>query len=369
VGDLAYAQTLCDQLGEIFCLIFVKGVDESDALLRMGGYPDTVETRTAGELAGLMGSFDAGFPTMAVAVALGPWSVVIEPRGFHGAGHPVLGAASRGTEAISVLRHDYASAHFAYAVNGTIVTGFEPGYPVEELMHGSDPRRLREPMRLVGLRPPTDEEDDTWEDAVARAVVLAQRITGVTVPHEPLLTARLSAHLEPWFVTPASGGDLLYADRLTPHAIDLVTAAEAAPAHVQRAVAVAEARRQAAALGIADTPGLAQALADAAHGTADRVTTDSPLGRHVRMWLDAQNRASVSTNGPFRGRLSDDERRHAFGLGWFVVALRGVLEHDPRVALLAALRPLTSGIDELGNDEARNAVVRALRGMTPPGTY
>jgi hypothetical protein len=197
--------------------------------------------------------------------------------------------------------------------------------------------------------------------------MLAQRITGVTVPHEPLLPARLSAHLEPWFVATASGGDLLSADRFTPHAAELVAAAESAPAQVQRAVAVAEARRQAVALGIADTPGLAQALTDAAHGTADRVAVDSPLGRHVRIWLDAQNRAGASVNVPYQGRLSEDERRRAFGLGWFVVALRGVLDPDPRVAVLAALRPLTSGIDMLGNDMTRNAVVRALRRESPLG--
>jgi hypothetical protein len=59
----------------------------------------------------------------------------------------VLCAASHGTEAISVLRHDYASAHFAYAVDGAIITAFEPGYPVEDFMYGSDPRRLSGPRR------------------------------------------------------------------------------------------------------------------------------------------------------------------------------------------------------------------------------
>jgi hypothetical protein len=281
----------------------------------------------------------------------------------------VLAVASQNIEAVSVLRHDYASAHFAYAIDGTIITSFEPGYPAVSQMHGSDPQRLHEDMRLVGLRPPTDEDDNTWEDAVARAVLLAQRITGVAVPRRPLRSARLSAQLEPWFVTPASAGDLLRADRFSPNSAELAAAAEAAPAELQRAVAAAEAHRQAAALGIADTPGLAEALADVARGAARPVTVDSPLGRHVRTWLDAQHRASVSLNGPYRSRLKDHERRHAFGLGWFVAALHGVVARDARVAILAALRPLTSGIDILGNDAIRHAVMRALRGEIPPGTY
>ena len=35
-----------DQLGEIFCLTFVKGVDEAEALSRLGALPDEVRPRT-----------------------------------------------------------------------------------------------------------------------------------------------------------------------------------------------------------------------------------------------------------------------------------------------------------------------------------
>jgi hypothetical protein len=184
--DRTYAKMLCDQLGGIFCLTFVKGLDESEALLRMGGKPDTVRTRTAEELE----SADAG---MAAALRLGSWTVVIEPRGSHGAEDAVLLAVSRGTAAVSVLRHDEAAPHFGYAVDATMIAAFDPGYPAEEVRWGSDPGQLSQLLQVVGLWPPAD---DAWKEAEPRAIMLAQRIAGVTVPPEPLAVPRLSAQID-----------------------------------------------------------------------------------------------------------------------------------------------------------------------------
>jgi hypothetical protein len=44
---------------------------------------------------------------------------------------------------------------------------------------------LRPLMRAVGIRRPEDENDSPWEDAEAKAVVLAQRITGGRLPDLP----------------------------------------------------------------------------------------------------------------------------------------------------------------------------------------
>lgn len=342
MDDLAHARALSDRLGEIFCLTFVKAVPAREALLRMGGCPDTFQDRTAEDLASEdLASLDA------VALPLGAWTVVIEPNGSLGADDALLEVVSRGTAAVSVLRHDHASAHFGYAVDGTTVASFDPGYPAVETIWGSDPGLLRPLMDALGLRPPGDESDDNWRDAEARAIVLAQRITGVGLPAEVLSTAGPSARLEPWFVTPVPGSDLLRAGRRTPHVAELVAAAEAASPDVQRAVAVAEARRQAAALGLADAPGLTEALDAAARGAASPVAMDSPLGREVRGWLAAH-------------RQADGTDQHAFGVGWFVAALRGVLDSDPQVALLAALRPHASDLPILTDEAARASVLHAL---------
>lgn len=331
VDDLARARALCDELGEIFCLTFVKGTEPRQALLRMGGDPETMREAKAGELE----------PPYAVALPLGAWSVVIEPGGSLGADHPLLEAVSRGTAAVSVLRHDHASAHFGYAVDGTTVAAFDPGYPSEETKWGSDPGMLRHLMDALGLRPPADDADESWQDAEPKALLLAQRITGAGLPDEALSASGISARLEPWFVTPARPGDLLRAGRRHPEAAGLVAAAEAAAPEVQRAVAVAEVRRQATALGLANTPGLAEALDAAARDAATPVAVDSPLGRQVRTWLAAADGS---------------------GLRWFVAALRGVLDPDPRVAVLAALRAHTSGLATLTDEESRAAALESLGG-------
>ncbi|GAA3920205.1 DUF6461 domain-containing protein [Actinoplanes auranticolor] len=339
MDDLAHARVLRDQLGPTFCLTYVKDADAATALRRLGGCPDTIRERTPAEVTGQRQSAEAGFAQVAVALELGAWSVVIEPGGILGADHGLLEVASRGSAAVSVLRHDDAAAHFGYAVDGTTIVGFDPGYPAEETVWGADPGMLRHLMDALGLRTPTDEYEPTWQDAEARAIVLAQRITGARLPDQPLSAARISAELEPWFVTPAAAGDLLRAGRRTPHAAELVTAAEAAAPQLQRSVAVAEVRRQAAVLGLADTPGLMSAIT-----SAGAVTPDSPLGKQVREWLAAGRRAAGDS-----------------GLSRFLAALRGVRDADPQVALLAALKPYASGLPGLADEQARTAVLAALR--------
>ena len=361
--DLERARRLCTELGEIFCLTFVRGVDESEALRRMGAFPDTVERRTLADAGEMMHEFDLGYPRMAAATALDGWSMVIEPDGFEGAGD-LLQAVSRGTEAVAVMQHDYAASHhFGYAVDGTMVAAFPPEQAVEQRIWGADPGRLSDDMLAVGILPAVDEYD---EYAVARAILLAERITASTVPADLLSRTFRSAQIEPWFATGADAGDLAGRNSLRPAFDRLVDVAEAADPGVQRAVAVAEVRRQAAALGLADTPGLTQHLARAADGGGGSVAMDSDLGRHVRTWLTEQQRASWSANDHNRRRMTNEQRIAAHSLGWFTAALRGVLDPEPRVAILTAVKPLTSTIRAFGGPETVEAVIHALQGDHGP---
>lgn len=306
-------QSLAARLGAHFCLTFIKRADPTEALRRMGAYPDTLGVR------------EAAAP-FAAAVELGAWTVVIEPGGSLGADDPVLRAASQGSAAVTVLRNDDAEPFFGYAVDGTTVSAFNPGYPADEAMWGSDPGQLHHLLPAVGLREPAEDDEGSWRLAVPRAILLAQKITGTTVPPDVLASPRLTARLEPWFVTGVQDRDLLRPGRRDPQAAELIAAAEAASPEVQRAVAVAALRQLAATLGIADTPGLDDALDAAAHGKGEPVPVDSALGRQVRAWLEA------------------DQHRP------FVIALRGVLNPDPRIAILTALRPLPH------RDEALKAI-------------
>ncbi|BEL05414.1 hypothetical protein Q0Z83_036050 [Actinoplanes sichuanensis] len=350
MGDLAGAELLWDDLGEIACLTFVRGVDEVEALRRLGAYPDTIGEKDPGDF---LEEFEVDFPQVAVAIGLGSWSVVIEPVGFCGADHLLLSAASVGTEAIVVLRHDYASAAFAYAVDGALITGFEPSYPAPTLMHGVDSQRLWPAMREVGFRPPDEDGGENSQHSTAMALLLAQRITGVVVPRGVMDEPRMCAELEPWFAVAYNPGDLLIADQtLEGHAAPLVAAVQAAGPATQRRVAVAEVRRQAKALGLDRTLGLDDALSAAAAGVGYSIAVDSPLGRQVRAWLTTSRKAS---------KLSPGDRHHAYGLGWFIGALRGVLNPDPRLAALAAAKPLTSEIPGLGDHALRAQMIEALR--------
>nr|WP_042185077.1 DUF6461 domain-containing protein [Kibdelosporangium sp. MJ126-NF4]CEL16500.1 hypothetical protein [Kibdelosporangium sp. MJ126-NF4]CTQ90452.1 hypothetical protein [Kibdelosporangium sp. MJ126-NF4] len=293
-------------LGEIFCLTFVKEVDATEALRRMGGYPDTIDTRTLTEI-GDLHNFDDGFPDMASAVALGDWTVLFEPSGFTGSG--LITALSLGTEAVSVLRHDYASPRFGYAVDGELITEFDPTFPTNR--HGADPDRLLPQMLDVGFTVTEDEEgefdDDMFDDDTARSLRLTERLTGALPTFEVLTGPLTSAQFEKWFSQarkPPAG---------RPH-------------HTGPVNAVDEVRRLTALHSLTDTPGLEDALAAT---KPVQVTSDSPLGQHVRGWLAEAQRASWSLNGHARGRMTDTQRRRAHDLGWLAAALGAALQADP----------------------------------------
>jgi hypothetical protein len=362
--DLDGAVAFCDDLGEVFCLTLIKGVDEVEALRRMGAYPDTLALRTGEDLSALIADFETGYPKMAAALTIGDWAVVIQPDGFETADELLLERVSVGTEVLAVLRHDYACPQVTYTVDGTTMLSFDPSYPDVDLMRGADVNAVLPLLHELGLRDPAhaEYEDDSRTD-VPKAMLLAQRITGVRL--EPMLLdqPRLSAQLEPWFVRPPC--DLLQGDPSVAGSVELAAAAEAADPGRQRTVAVAELRRLAAALGIDGTPGLSEALDGTAHAAATPITADSPIGTHIRAWLTAAQRAGHSLNDPpYRNDLTDDERDLANGYEWFVTALGGANDPDPRRAVLAALRPLGSNI--YGGPEVRAAVIDALQ--TDPQT-
>ncbi|NUT47753.1 MAG: hypothetical protein HOV94_10665 [Saccharothrix sp.] len=307
VDDLSWADAYAGDerwLEEIFCLTFVKGVDEAEALRRMGGLADTTATRAMADI-GRLRTYDDGYPDVASALSLGGWTVVFEPQGFEGS--HLVATLSRGTEAVSVLRHDYASNSFGYAVDGELVTGFDPTFPAHR--HGADPDRLLPRMLEVGFVDDEDEEDDGRFDApIARSLLVAEHITGVLPTLEALTAPLTSAHVEPWFS-------------------DAPKEAAGRPGHDGPVDAFAEVRRLTGLHGLTGTPGLADALAAAERGERVTVTPDSPLGGHVRAWLTESRRASWSLNDHGgRHRMTEVERRRAFDLGWLARALGAALQ-------------------------------------------
>ncbi|GII05250.1 DUF6461 domain-containing protein [Planobispora takensis] len=150
-----------DALLGVWCLTFVRGLDEVEALQRVGIEEGSVRPLTHGEL---MDEWQfPPTPNKVLAGRLGGWTVLIEVCAW--AALDAFQALSAGTEAVSVRRHDHATDSFAYAVDGELATAFDPLLP--GWRWGSDPDRLMDPMREVGFDPAYEPslEDDEGEFA------------------------------------------------------------------------------------------------------------------------------------------------------------------------------------------------------------
>jgi hypothetical protein len=286
-------------LSEIFALAFVRDLTPLDALRRVGGLEDTLAHRTPTEI-GQLHDFDNGYPEVVSALALGGWTVLVQPNGFwleH-----LVGALSRGTEAVAFLRHDYASPRFTHAVDGEVTTSFNLNWPGDR--GGTDPDRLLPLIREAGFSPDTGDDEDDWQDryegALSRALRLTGLITGVLPTHEQITAPLPSTHFDHWF------------SRTRPSGVE---------------GALAKATGLVAELDLGGTPGLAAALAAAERGEPVVVTPDSDLGRHVREWSTLARRASWSLNLE-RSRMSDDERSRGFRFGHLTQALAAAFRAD-----------------------------------------
>ncbi|MEU1727325.1 DUF6461 domain-containing protein [Nonomuraea sp. NPDC005692] len=186
-------------LGVIFSVAFFRGLDPAEVVCHFSrgessgqesdfrGLEDKADEFVMETDGGLGGGYVGVFKA-------GEWCVAIEPHGWMVTCHEVVTELSQGCEVVAVTRHDYADHSFAYAIDGTFVTGYQLRHPSER--YGSDPDRLNGFMRELGmgLDMPEDEAawDAAWEDnygtAVPRGFALAAKVTGV--PFRPDLLDR-----------------------------------------------------------------------------------------------------------------------------------------------------------------------------------
>ncbi|MGJ6962755.1 DUF6461 domain-containing protein [Streptosporangium sp. G11] len=191
------------ELGDVWCLTFVWGLDEAEALRRIGAIEESIRPLTYEELD------DEGlFPDTVLAGRLGGWTVLIERGGWQTIERDAFRALSTATEVVSVLRNDHATHNFVYARDGRTVTSFDPMIPAWR--YGSDPDRLVDAMRAAGFDPghaPGDEDENVDHPTVDGALLLAVRLTRVVLTQEvlngPLLggAVRSPAHgppARPW---------------------------------------------------------------------------------------------------------------------------------------------------------------------------
>ena len=174
-------------LGDVFSVAFFHGLEPAEVAARFEPAGAPARWMTFAELDDEVMEFveqtGGGDGGHVGVVRIGEWSVVVEPCGWHTTLGENLERLARGCEAVAVGRHDYAEHSFLYAVDGEIVTAFTPHASVNRW--GSDPDRLKEPMRRVGL-PLTATSvkaawDTRWDDTLPKAFALAARVTGVTL--------------------------------------------------------------------------------------------------------------------------------------------------------------------------------------------
>lgn len=341
-----------EMLGEIYCLTFVRDIDETEALLRMGGLKDTMRPRTTADAREETRSYDAGYPTIAQALSLGEWTVIIEPDGFHGSDVRLLNAMSRGTEAVSVLRHDYAEDHFAFSEEGKLRTAFTGG--TAAYRWGTELDRFLPQMRAAGVDLKADDDRDPLMHPHVAALRLVGQIIGTLpdLPDGPLP----SAHIEPWFT--AAEPPAVY----RPTQEEFADALDAAPTSLRRPIIVREVRRLAELLDVAHFPDVAEALSAAERGEKVDVPADSDLGHRVRGWLTDARRAGGSLNDPAaQHRMTEDERNRLMRLWALAGALRGALWWDSRGAAYEALRPITGDLPWTDGASRRATIRRELR--------
>ncbi|MEU9833196.1 DUF6461 domain-containing protein [Streptosporangium sp. NPDC048047] len=161
----------CEDLDEIYCVSFVRGLAPDEVLRRFTVDENTLEECDAADCIG--------------TAKIGDWTLVVEPGGWLLAADPeIYTRVGRGTEIVSVCRHDYAADTFAYIVGGEPVVEFEPVLPDDR--SGTDPDRFIKEMREIGLDPDHDIDGPAIDFPIERSFVLASRITGLHFSPEML---------------------------------------------------------------------------------------------------------------------------------------------------------------------------------------
>jgi Family of unknown function (DUF6461) len=344
-------------LRQAFCFSLVRGLDEAEVLRRLGGERSQPRTHTLGEAAELSGSFHAGYPKLVLAAKVGSWVVAVEDNGWEGTRPEVLRVLSRGTRAVSVYRNVNAHGRFSYAVDGTVLVGFEPLFP--QRRWGSQPDLLLGPMRAVALDP--DWAQPPYGRVDLAALALAERLTGVHLDAAILDGPLVTAEVTPRLPDPPASSWLRRQDA------ELAAAVGRAGPAVRRRAAATAARHAVRLARLERDPVVADALAAAEAGQARQVGDPSRLGWRIRAWAVAVETAWRVRNDPSASLHAQQARTRllqAIGQGpappikdpspWLapervaalrlrlaaVQALRAALFADPHTAVLATLEHL-----------------------------
>ncbi|KAB8193966.1 hypothetical protein FH608_017335 [Nonomuraea phyllanthi] len=178
-----YAWEEGSRLGEIYTIVFVRGLDEREVLHRLGAVDEDIRLIIDEDYSRPEG------PEIITVRRIGNWTVAIEDCGWRAQGKVLAALSGDGREAVTVKRHNYAAQHhLSYAVDGELVTDINPAFPIHR--HGADPDGLNRHLRELGIDPAADDHVD---NPIPAALAIASRITGAVITPEHLRRPILGA--------------------------------------------------------------------------------------------------------------------------------------------------------------------------------
>jgi hypothetical protein len=165
---------------DISCVSFARSLTPLEALTRLGaGATDLEQVTFEGFQERTMWCVDSDNMRSSYvgAIETAGWTVLIQLwAGSIGLDRGLMRNLSRESELVVVHRNLHASDYFIYVVDGEQITWFDQLCP--QARAGSDPDRLVEEMREVGLDPDHDWEGPGIDGTFPRSFALAKRITG-----------------------------------------------------------------------------------------------------------------------------------------------------------------------------------------------
>ncbi|MFC4590632.1 DUF6461 domain-containing protein [Sphaerisporangium corydalis] len=165
------------------CLTWCDGLDSEEALLRIGGLPQTISRRSLPETVTAAHDALPQYSGSALTGKLGQWNLIVEPNGFQGSRLPVLADLSSDGQAMSVFWNVNGDAQIAYAERGRIIAVIDPFDPEE----GDDDEAFLLRWESVA------ELDEDWRVGALR---LAETVMGQHLGADWFSEPRLSAIIQ-----------------------------------------------------------------------------------------------------------------------------------------------------------------------------
>jgi hypothetical protein len=181
---------------DVSCVSFVRSLSPAEVLTRLGAATSGIGEATFEELQEktmkCIDSDDTMRTSYIGALETDGWIVLIQLwTGSIAINRPLLRRLSQATEVVSINRNIHATDFFVHTADGELVTWFDLLGPYART--GSDPDRLVDMMREVGLDPDLDREGPCMNAAFPCSFALARKITGFPFSKDMLAMRLLGA--------------------------------------------------------------------------------------------------------------------------------------------------------------------------------